>query len=224
MELTDGIDYVTGPANSLDGVLPRAWSMATARSSTTPADLKRQDMWPWPSTMASADLDPTARWLRKSGVCCRTAKKTQRVRQVEHFTNCFQVLLCFSGNSRMYQDCDIMNYVFFLLTMMIKWWFSWFDFGKPSFLKKTIKQKKQPFFSSNACRILPATASLIGLVEEHGAQATFFLCSDYVEGFEQLAQELLKDGHELLGERRKKQQQRKPRWTNGKNQTIDGKQ
>eukprot|EP00434_Breviolum_minutum_P031949 symbB.v1.2.028252.t3/scaffold2980.1/size66004/1 len=35
------------------------------------------------------------------------------------------------------------------------------------------------------------------LLKEHQALATFFLCSDYVEGFEEEAKELLMDGHEF---------------------------
>ena len=35
------------------------------------------------------------------------------------------------------------------------------------------------------------------LFEEHGAKATFFLCSDYVAGFEDEAKTLLADGHEF---------------------------
>ena len=35
------------------------------------------------------------------------------------------------------------------------------------------------------------------LNQEHGAKATFFLCSDYVNGFEDDAKELLADGHEF---------------------------
>ena len=34
-------------------------------------------------------------------------------------------------------------------------------------------------------------------MQAHGACATFFLCSDYVEGFEREALELLADGHEF---------------------------
>ncbi|CAK9036945.1 Uncharacterized 30.6 kDa protein in fumA 3'region (ORF2) [Durusdinium trenchii] len=35
------------------------------------------------------------------------------------------------------------------------------------------------------------------LLKEHGAQATFFLCSDYVEDLEAEAKQLLEDGHEF---------------------------
>ena len=34
--------------------------------------------------------------------------------------------------------------------------------------------------------------------QEHGATATFFLCSDYVNGFEEEAEKLLAENHEFL--------------------------